>query len=60
MIEINMFGFTAHLGFIQFEDGKRQYCVNFETRPIALDTKSLRQYIMFLEYVEYYLEELNA
>lgn len=64
-IEISAYGFTAEIKQgLKFNPTTEQYFINysvlFEDRIIALSQAELRKYIMFLEYVEFYLENLNA
>ena len=64
-IEISAYGFTAEIKQgLKFNPSTQQYFTNysvlFENRVIALSQTELRKYIMFLEYVEFYLENLNA
>jgi len=59
MQEVSVFGFSAFLGSGN-STGKTVWYVNFVNPVLALDLRSLREYIMFLEYVEYYVQELNV
>lgn len=64
-IEISAYGFTAEIKQgLSFNQATGQYftkySVLFERQVIALSQAELRKYIMFLEYVEFYLENLNA
>lgn len=65
-IEITAYGFSAEIRQqgLKFNPSTQQYFTNhsvlFEDRIIALSQAELRKYIMFLEYVEFYLENLNA
>ena len=64
-IEITAYGFTAEIKQgLSFDHTTQQYftkySVLFERHVIALSQAELRKYIMFLEYVEFYLENLNA
>ena len=64
-IEITAYGFTAEIKQgLKFNPATQQYFTNysvlFERQVIALSQAELRKYIMFLEYVEFYLENLNA
>ena len=64
-IEITAYGFTAEIKQgLKFNPTTEQYYTNysvlFEDRIIALSQTELCKYIMFLEYVEFYLENLNA
>ena len=64
-IEITAYGFTAEIKQgLSFNHTTQQYftkySVLFERHVIALSQAELRKYIMFLEYVEFYLENLNA
>lgn len=63
-IEIQAFGFTAMLRKVvkvhpvtkQYYD---EYSVSFNTPVLALSQKSLNEYIDFLMFVEFYVQELN-
>lgn len=64
-VEISGFGFTAEIKQgLSFNHTTQtyftKYSVLFERQVIALSQSELRKYIMFLEYVEFYLENLNA
>lgn len=65
-IIIEAYGFVAEIrrGLrINQATGQYQevYSVLMEQcRPIALSQTELRKYVMFLEYVEFYLENLNS
>lgn len=65
-ITVEAFGFVAEirrgLRFNQTTDQYQEvYSVLMDKcRPIALSQTELRKYIMFLEYIEFYLEGLNA
>lgn len=62
--EVQAFGFTATIRKIvkMHPVTKRyydEYTVSFKNPVLALSQKSLNEYIIFLEYVEFYVQELN-
>lgn len=64
-VEITMFGFTAEikqgLSFNQTTQRyQTKYSVLFERQVIALSQAELEKYLMFIDYVHYRLQEMNA
>jgi hypothetical protein len=58
LMKIQMFGFVAHL--INCGDStKPKWTVCLPNPVFALNHKTLKQYQMFIDYVEYYIQELN-
>ena len=58
-VVVDWSGFQAKLIPV-IQNGKEEWTVNFPSRVIALDDVELRKYIMFLEFVEFYVQELNS
>lgn len=62
--EVSGFGFSAEIreGSRVNKAGQSElvYSVLFPNQVIALSQTELRKYIMFLELVEFYLQELNS
>lgn len=56
--EVTAFGFQAQLRKVINESGTH-YTVLFPYPVIAVNKGELRKYIMFLEYLEFFVQELN-
>lgn len=60
LIEISGFGFVAELRQIKTVEGNFLYTVLIPNPPIAFNQKTFNQYLMFVDYVNFYLQAVNV
>ena len=58
LLKIEIFGFVAQL--INCGTTKPNWTVNFPQPMVACNHASLKQYQMFIDYVEFFVAELNG